>query len=79
MRLPFLTKKSSKVVPSPRTNRYFGRKFYSKYFNSKCVVVDYVNDDNWYFVVATHPHRVLKAQTNFKNTNIRRYENDSNE
>lgn len=29
---------------------HFGEVYYSKYFEQYIVVVDYINDDNWYFV-----------------------------
>ena len=49
-----------------KPRKYFGLKFYSKFFNSWCVVTHLRSDDDWYFVVENRPMTVLKAQSNFK-------------
>jgi hypothetical protein len=42
--------------------RKFGDIFWSPYFESKGVVVSYIDDDNWYFVLKQKPDRVMRAQ-----------------
>ena len=49
-----------------KPHKYFGLKFYSKFFNSWCVVTHFRNDDDWYFVTESRPMIVLKAQSNFR-------------
>ena len=40
----------------------FGDVFNSTYFKSKGVVVNYVSDAEWYFVLETHPYYTLRAK-----------------
>jgi hypothetical protein len=43
-------------------NVKFGDVFYSEYFKSKGVVVKYIDDKDWWFVIESQPSRILKAQ-----------------
>lgn len=47
-------------------NNSFGMMFYSKFFESRCVVVAYYSDTDWRFVVEDQPTNILKARTNIK-------------
>ena len=43
-------------------SKKFGDVFYSDFFNSKAVVVNYISDDEWYFVLEMKPNRWMRAK-----------------
>jgi hypothetical protein len=45
---------------------HFGKRFYSTYFQCDCIVTYYNNDEDWYFVAAVYPLKVVKANADFK-------------
>ena len=41
----------------------FGDIFYSEYFKTRGVVVSYIDDKNWWFVLENRPSHTFKAQS----------------
>ena len=64
----FLNKLINSQPPSPNGEK-FGTVFYSRYFNSRGVVISYYDNNNWFFVLESGPYagRIQKAQTNYNN------------